>query len=180
MTLIVHSATYIYLQSPLMSSPQEAEYALEVADAKRETCHAERLLAECQMREAILQVRLYRIRLERAQDRLNEANRNVGRVRHSVRKSGHFAVLKRTNDLDVHTRVHQYKRTSVSLFLSDDINILNTPSEYRELLCQPRWKDPCCRVGLGGLSATSRLVPVLCHSLNRLLYFELALNMHQI
>lgn len=178
MTLIVHSATYIYLQSPLMSSPQEAEYALEVADAKRETCHAERLLAECQMREAILQVRLYRIRLERAQDRLNEANRNVGRVRHSVRKSGHFAVLKRTNDLDVHTRVHQYKRTSASLFPSNDQKILNMFFEYRELLCQHRRKDSRCRVGLGGLLATSYCVPVLYYALNYQLYLILALEIH--
>lgn len=118
-TLAMQSKTYVCIQSPLISSPQEAEYALEVADAKRETCYAEKLLAECRMREAILQTRLYRIQLERAQERLNEANRDVGRVRYAVRKSGHFAVLKRTNDY-VHTHVHKYKGTPILSFLGNN------------------------------------------------------------
>lgn len=71
-------------------SAQEAQYLLSAAYAGKKASHAAKRLACYRAKEFQLKAQLYRIRAEQAEAELRLAEKDVGRVRYMLRKSGHF------------------------------------------------------------------------------------------
>ncbi|KAI6004787.1 hypothetical protein EDD15DRAFT_2191562 [Pisolithus albus] len=67
---------------------EEANFVLEAACAQRNVCILEQQLAAAKVDETIALGNLYRFRAQTAECKLEDANIDVGRIRHDIRKSG--------------------------------------------------------------------------------------------
>ncbi|KAI6013666.1 hypothetical protein BKA83DRAFT_4130310 [Pisolithus microcarpus] len=67
---------------------EEANFVLEAARAQRNVCILEQQLAAAKVDETIALGNLYRFRAQTAERKLKDANIDVGRIRHDIRKSG--------------------------------------------------------------------------------------------
>ncbi|KAI5993530.1 hypothetical protein EDD15DRAFT_2367278 [Pisolithus albus] len=67
---------------------EEANFVLEAARAQRNVCILEQQLAAAKVDETIALGNLYRFRAQTAERKLEDANIDVGRIRHDIRKSG--------------------------------------------------------------------------------------------
>jgi hypothetical protein len=62
----------------------EAECLLGVANAKKDVCYAQKVLADCLIKEAIMRTRLYRLSAAMASKSLTHAHFDVGQARISL------------------------------------------------------------------------------------------------
>lgn len=62
-----------------------------MANAERNALHAERYLAKCRVKEALLRAQLHSIQAEKLEKHLHNAEMDIGRVRLAVKKGGFFA-----------------------------------------------------------------------------------------
>ncbi|KAI6020331.1 hypothetical protein PISMIDRAFT_45530, partial [Pisolithus microcarpus 441] len=67
---------------------EEANFVLEAAHAQRNVCILEQQLAAAKVEEMVALGNLYRFRAQEAEHKLEDANIDVGRIRHDIRKSG--------------------------------------------------------------------------------------------
>lgn len=70
-------------------SEEEARCLLTVANAGRDACRAEMILAERRIHEALTLLQLYRVRALHSQKQLTDAQVDVGRARLAIRRSGY-------------------------------------------------------------------------------------------
>ncbi|KIK20407.1 hypothetical protein PISMIDRAFT_13003 [Pisolithus microcarpus 441] len=67
---------------------EEANFVLEAACAQRNVCILEQQLAAAKVEETVALGNLYWFRAQEAERKLEDANIDVGRIRHDIRKSG--------------------------------------------------------------------------------------------
>ncbi|KAI5983212.1 hypothetical protein EDD15DRAFT_2376777 [Pisolithus albus] len=67
---------------------EEANFVLEAARAQCNVCILEQQLAAAKVEEMVALGNLYRFRAQEAERRLEDANVDVGRIRHDIRKNG--------------------------------------------------------------------------------------------
>jgi hypothetical protein len=72
----------------------EANCLLQVAYTQRSICETQMLLAQLQKKESRLRSKLYDIRIDKANQQLDNADENVGAIRHKVKRSGHSDAFK--------------------------------------------------------------------------------------
>jgi hypothetical protein len=97
---------------------KEAQYLLRVAHSQREICRTIKYLATLRLEEARLRAKLHVIQADRAQEELDNADMNVGTLRHTVKKSGYWKALKWVDHMKIsQSRIESEEGTHTGNYL---------------------------------------------------------------
>ncbi|KAG1776907.1 hypothetical protein EV702DRAFT_1045917 [Suillus placidus] len=77
-----------FIDTQRSSEELKAQLILNATQAQQDVCLAEKTLADCIVKQNVALGRLYQFEATEAGKKLDDADINIGYVRHSVRKSG--------------------------------------------------------------------------------------------